>query len=206
MTAAEGAGWRSGGSSGAATVSGVHAGQTHGEPRPCTSRQRLPPPPPPPPLRPLIESTIGPAHTRFPRPHKRCTHRHTHTHTYTHTSRHWAGFRFLFLTHTHTHTHIHTHTHTRTHTHSQSERDEFEKYDEKAGVRKAFVEVLRTKFAHLGLTYSIGGQISFDVFPQVCGWVGGGGGRCLGGRLICPSPTKDVSIVAHAAGGQVWGC
>ncbi|PNW73297.1 hypothetical protein CHLRE_14g626900v5 [Chlamydomonas reinhardtii] len=51
---------------------------------------------------------------------------------------------------------------------SQSERDEFEKYDEKAGVRKAFVEVLRTKFAHLGLTYSIGGQISFDVFPQ--GW------------------------------------
>eukprot|EP00198_Chlamydomonas_reinhardtii_P003471 XP_001692807.1 phosphomannomutase [Chlamydomonas reinhardtii] len=50
----------------------------------------------------------------------------------------------------------------------KSERDEFEKYDEKAGVRKAFVEVLRTKFAHLGLTYSIGGQISFDVFPQ--GW------------------------------------
>ncbi|KAG2423113.1 hypothetical protein HXX76_002337 [Chlamydomonas incerta] len=51
---------------------------------------------------------------------------------------------------------------------SQSERDEFEKYDEKAGVRKAFVEVLKAKFAHLGLTYSIGGQISFDVFPQ--GW------------------------------------
>jgi phosphomannomutase len=27
---------------------------------------------------------------------------------------------------------------------------------------------MREKFAHLNLTYSIGGQISFDVFPQ--GW------------------------------------
>ncbi len=31
------------------------------------------------------------------------------------------------------------------------------------------VGVLREKFAHLGLTYSIGGQISFDVFPKVGG-------------------------------------
>jgi hypothetical protein len=30
------------------------------------------------------------------------------------------------------------------------------------------VSVLREKFAHLNLTFSIGGQISFDVFPQ--GW------------------------------------
>lgn len=30
------------------------------------------------------------------------------------------------------------------------------------------VETLREKFADLGLTYSIGGQISFDVFPA--GW------------------------------------
>ena len=29
------------------------------------------------------------------------------------------------------------------------------------------VEVLRKEFADYGLTYSIGGQISFDVFPQV---------------------------------------
>lgn len=29
------------------------------------------------------------------------------------------------------------------------------------------VEVLKEKFADLNLTYSIGGQISFDVFPQV---------------------------------------
>ena len=34
--------------------------------------------------------------------------------------------------------------------------------------RKKFVETLKQKFGHLGLTYSIGGQISFDVFPQ--GW------------------------------------
>ncbi|KAG2489793.1 hypothetical protein HYH03_011742 [Edaphochlamys debaryana] len=51
---------------------------------------------------------------------------------------------------------------------SQEERDEFEKYDEAAGVRKTFVAALREKFGHLNLTYSIGGQISFDVFPQ--GW------------------------------------
>ncbi|KAL3154462.1 hypothetical protein ABBQ32_013927 [Trebouxia sp. C0010 RCD-2024] len=51
---------------------------------------------------------------------------------------------------------------------SQAERDEFEKFDHGAGVRKKFVETLKQKFGHLGLTYSIGGQISFDVFPQ--GW------------------------------------
>lgn len=36
------------------------------------------------------------------------------------------------------------------------------------GIRRQFVEILREKFAHLNLTYSIGGQISFDVFPS--GW------------------------------------
>ncbi len=35
--------------------------------------------------------------------------------------------------------------------------------------RKKFVEVLKDKFADYNLTYSIGGQISFDVFPQVRG-------------------------------------
>ena len=30
------------------------------------------------------------------------------------------------------------------------------------------VEALRAKFADFGLTYSVGGQISFDVFPA--GW------------------------------------
>jgi hypothetical protein len=33
--------------------------------------------------------------------------------------------------------------------------------------RKKFVEVLKKEFADYSLTYSIGGQISFDVFPQV---------------------------------------
>ncbi len=31
---------------------------------------------------------------------------------------------------------------------------------------KKFVETLKAKFADYNLTYSIGGQISFDVFPQ----------------------------------------
>lgn len=29
------------------------------------------------------------------------------------------------------------------------------------------MEALRKEFAHLDLTFSIGGQISFDVFPRV---------------------------------------
>ncbi|PPD77086.1 hypothetical protein GOBAR_DD25994 [Gossypium barbadense] len=35
-------------------------------------------------------------------------------------------------------------------------------------IRLKMVSVLREKFAHLNLTFSIGGQISFDVFPE--GW------------------------------------
>ncbi|KAK6920161.1 LOW QUALITY PROTEIN: Phosphomannomutase [Dillenia turbinata] len=51
---------------------------------------------------------------------------------------------------------------------SQEERDEFEKYDKVHGIRTKMISVLREKFPHLNLTFSIGGQISFDVFPQ--GW------------------------------------
>lgn len=51
---------------------------------------------------------------------------------------------------------------------SREERNEFEKYDLSLGLRKKFVEALRTEFSHLSLTFSIGGQISFDVFPT--GW------------------------------------
>ncbi|KAL2477735.1 Phosphomannomutase [Forsythia ovata] len=51
---------------------------------------------------------------------------------------------------------------------SQEERDEFEKYDKVHNIRSKMVSVLREKFAHFNLTFSIGGQISFDVFPQ--GW------------------------------------
>ncbi|KAL3369038.1 hypothetical protein AABB24_009705 [Solanum stoloniferum] len=51
---------------------------------------------------------------------------------------------------------------------SQEERDEFEKYDKVQKIRETMVSVLREKFVHFNLTFSIGGQISFDVFPQ--GW------------------------------------
>ncbi|KAI9249270.1 eukaryotic phosphomannomutase [Sporodiniella umbellata] len=51
---------------------------------------------------------------------------------------------------------------------SREERIEFEKFDLATGVRTKFVEELKKNFAHLSLTYSIGGQISFDVFPT--GW------------------------------------
>lgn len=51
---------------------------------------------------------------------------------------------------------------------SQGERDEFEKYDRVQHIRKNMIEVLKLEFPNIGLTYSIGGQISFDVFPN--GW------------------------------------
>ncbi|XP_010544714.1 PREDICTED: phosphomannomutase-like [Tarenaya hassleriana] len=51
---------------------------------------------------------------------------------------------------------------------SQEERDEFEKYDKIHNIRPKMVAELRQKFSHLNLTFSIGGQISFDVFPK--GW------------------------------------
>ncbi|KAI7885257.1 eukaryotic phosphomannomutase [Lichtheimia hyalospora FSU 10163] len=51
---------------------------------------------------------------------------------------------------------------------SREERNEFEKYDLERGLRRKFVDDLKAAFSHLDLTYSIGGQISFDVFPT--GW------------------------------------
>lgn len=51
---------------------------------------------------------------------------------------------------------------------SQAERNEFEKYDKINHVRSQMIESLRKQFPDIGLTYSIGGQISFDVFPD--GW------------------------------------
>ncbi|KAF2759210.1 eukaryotic phosphomannomutase [Pseudovirgaria hyperparasitica] len=51
---------------------------------------------------------------------------------------------------------------------SQEERVAFEQYDKVARVRQTMVDRMRAEFAHLGLTFSIGGQISFDVFPA--GW------------------------------------
>ncbi|KAI1083253.1 eukaryotic phosphomannomutase [Whalleya microplaca] len=51
---------------------------------------------------------------------------------------------------------------------STKERQEFEDYDKVHKVREIMVGKLREKFGHLGLTFAIGGQISFDVFPN--GW------------------------------------
>lgn len=51
---------------------------------------------------------------------------------------------------------------------SQKERDEFEQYDKVHKVRQQMIDALKKEFSEVDLTYSIGGQISFDVFPN--GW------------------------------------
>ena len=52
---------------------------------------------------------------------------------------------------------------------SQQERDEFEIFDKTAKVRETMVSVLEKEFgSRFNLKFSIGGQISFDVFP--IGW------------------------------------
>jgi len=51
---------------------------------------------------------------------------------------------------------------------SRPERNDYEKFDLEHNIRKNMVEAMKKEFADLNLTYSIGGQISFDVFPQ--GW------------------------------------
>ncbi|KAL6942329.1 Phosphomannomutase 1 [Hanseniaspora vineae] len=51
---------------------------------------------------------------------------------------------------------------------STQERNDYEKYDKEHKIREKFVAALQKEFPDYGLTYSIGGQISFDVFPT--GW------------------------------------
>lgn len=51
---------------------------------------------------------------------------------------------------------------------STQERNEFEKFDLEHKIREKLVSALKENFSDYGLTYSIGGQISFDVFPT--GW------------------------------------
>lgn len=51
---------------------------------------------------------------------------------------------------------------------SREERNDYEKVDLERNIRKNMVEAMKKEFADLNLTYSIGGQISFDVFPT--GW------------------------------------
>ena len=51
---------------------------------------------------------------------------------------------------------------------NQEERDEYEKFDLEHKIREKFVNALKVQFPNDNLTFSIGGQISFDVFPT--GW------------------------------------
>lgn len=51
---------------------------------------------------------------------------------------------------------------------SYAERLEFALYDETHNIRQKLVEEYKKEFPHFGLQYSIGGQISLDVFPA--GW------------------------------------
>ena len=54
------------------------------------------------------------------------------------------------------------------HNHGRPERNAFEEFDKTAKVRTTMVGLMEKEFAELGLKFSIGGQISFDVFP--IGW------------------------------------
>jgi len=51
---------------------------------------------------------------------------------------------------------------------SREERNDYEKFDLEHNIRKNMVAAMKKEFADLDLTFSIGGQISFDVFPT--GW------------------------------------
>lgn len=51
---------------------------------------------------------------------------------------------------------------------SRDERNFFADYDSKYNIRSTMINKLKEEFHDIDLTYSIGGQISFDVFP--CGW------------------------------------
>jgi len=51
---------------------------------------------------------------------------------------------------------------------STQQRNEYEVFDKEHKIRENMVAALKKQFPDYGLTYSIGGQISFDVFPT--GW------------------------------------
>lgn len=51
---------------------------------------------------------------------------------------------------------------------TREERNSFNAYDNEHKIREKMIEALRKEFKDVDLQYSIGGQISFDVFPH--GW------------------------------------
>ena len=63
------------------------------------------------------------------------------------------------------------------------------------------MEALKERFAHLGLRYSIGGQISFDVFPEVTS-------RFLASQNSCVwdfVALKSVVLLSEVHTGHVQG-
>ena len=51
---------------------------------------------------------------------------------------------------------------------TREERNIFAAYDKEHEIRRKMIDVLKKEFVDVDLTYSIGGEISFDVFPH--GW------------------------------------
>eukprot|EP01098_Paradermamoeba_levis_P010338 TRINITY_DN433_c0_g1_i2.p1 TRINITY_DN433_c0_g1~~TRINITY_DN433_c0_g1_i2.p1 ORF type:complete len:278 (-),score=104.88 TRINITY_DN433_c0_g1_i2:183-920(-) len=73
---------------------------------------------------------------------------------------------------------------------SYDERLDFYEYDKKHHIREKLVNELRTKFADFNLTFSIGGQISIDIFPQ--GW----------DKTYCLNFVKDKYKTIHFFGDK----
>jgi len=71
---------------------------------------------------------------------------------------------------------------------SQAERDAFFLYDKEKGVRSDMVAELEEKFANSGLKFSIGGQISIDIFP-----VGWDKTYCL--QFVAPEKFDEIHFV-----------
>lgn len=75
---------------------------------------------------------------------------------------------------------------------SQEERDEFEKFDNEHGIRRKLIADLQAAFPDLPLKYSVGGQISFDVFPA--GW----------DKTYCLQFVKDSFKEIHFFGDKTY--
>lgn len=75
---------------------------------------------------------------------------------------------------------------------SREERNDYEKVDLANNIRKDMVAAMQKEFADLNLTYSIGGQISFDCFPT--GW---DKTYCL--KFLAESDFDEVSLFACIA-------
>jgi phosphomannomutase len=75
---------------------------------------------------------------------------------------------------------------------SQEERDEFEKYDNEHGIRAKLIADLKKAFPDMPLQYSVGGQISFDVFPT--GW----------DKTYCLQFVKDEFKEIHFFGDKTY--